>query len=452
MKFVFRSIIYLFFSLAAICLLITAVLWLSLNMLLQDEPLLTEFEKASLEDLQRIKMLASRASMAYTSESEQSMDLTDRDINLGISYFGPTQITIPESTYLKTRIVQSEGTISATVPVQLIHEQVDTQKLIDKKWQISLWNMLKNSTQDKWINAEWRLTIDDSDEKSKWIKPGKLRIGSIVLTKAISDRIAQTAYAEFLNQKQSQIALDTWENISGLRLENDLLKITYRLPSSNQVLSSYQSLVLSADEQENIAHYSKVLERLPESGPLHSILAPMFSEAVERSNNSLNPVAENRAVLLALSKAYGGDQLLQMFGEATFEQFQSPAPYSIYKRRDLAQHYILSAGLTLIADESIASLIGVDKEITDLTRGRTISAWDLLADKAGARLAQNATNTAQSARQVQVALSNARTDGDLLPNIADEFEFSNDRFSLDELDDLDVLIELYLEQHPLLRK
>lgn len=452
MKFVFRSIIYLLFSLAAIILLITAALWLSLNMLLQDEPLLTAFEKASLEDLQRIKMLASRASMAYTTESEQSMDLTDRDINLGISYFGPTQITIPESTYLKARIVQSEGTISATVPVQLIHEHIDTQKLINKKWQINLWDMLKNSTQDKWINAEWRLTIDDSDEKSKWIKPGKLRIGSIVLTKAMSDQIAQTAYAEFLNQEQSKIALDTWDNISGLRLENDLLKISYRLPSSNQVLSSYQSLVLSEDEQENIAHYSKVLERLPESGPLHAILAAMFSEAVARSNNSLNPVAENRAVLLALSKAYGGDQLLQMFGDATFEQFQSPAPYSIYKRRDLAQHYILSAGLTLIADESIASLIGVDKEITDLTSGKTISAWDLLADKAGARLAQNATSTARSARQLQVALSIARTDGDLLPNIADEFEFSNDRFSLDELNDLDVLIELYLEQHPLLRK
>ena len=451
MKLILRSIFYIAFSLAVVALTIAGILWLVLGMLLQDQPLITGFEKASLDDLQRIKALAAQAGSNYSPDKTQTMELTDRDINLGISYFGPTQIKIPESTYLKTELRESVGTISATLPTSLIFKKIDQHNLLKKSWQKNLWERFKATKKDKWVNAHWDLRIDDQRDKHKWILPGKIRIGSIQLTQGISETIAKAIYAEFLKQKQSQIALNTWDNITSLSIDNSYLNIAYELPSSTQALSSYQSLVLSGDEQSNIIHYSNLLKSLPRSGPLYKILAPLFAEAVERSNQTLNPIAENRAVLLALSKAYGGDQLIQMLGNPDIGRFKTPTPYSIYKRKDLAQHYILSAGLTLVADENIASLIGIDKEITDLTGGRSISAWDLLADKAGVRLAKNATRSAKLARKVQLALSQARRDRDLLPDIGTEFEFSDDRFGLEELRELEVLIELYLEQHALLR-
>ena len=69
----------------------------------------------------------------------------------------------------------------------------------------------------------------------------------------------------------------------------------------------------------------------------------------------------------------------------------------------------------MIADEGIAELIGLDKEINDLLGGKTISAWDLLADKAGVRFANNATRSAKSARELQILASQATKDSDILP-------------------------------------
>lgn len=451
MKLFFRTVLYIALSLASLALLALGVIWLTLNMLLDNEPTITQFEQLELTDVQRIKTLALQASTNYSPDNTQTMELTDRDINLGISYFGPKQLKIPDATFLKAELNNVTGVLIATAPTTLLHKQVEELKLIKDGLQKTLWNIIKNHTKDKWINARWTLQIDDKKDKLQWIQPGKIRIGSLGLTQGISENIAKTAYAEFLKQEQSRLALSTWDNITGLKIKEGQLIINYKLPDSNQALASYQSLVLSSDEQSDIDHYTRYLKKLPNSGPLYKIFAPMFTEAIARSNKSLNPIAENRAVLLALSKAYGGDQLLQMLGNADINGFRTPTPYSLYKRKDLAQHYILSAGLTLVADENVASLIGIDKEIADLTGGRSISAWDLTADKAGARLAQNATSSAKLARETQLTLSRARRDSDLLPDIGAEFEFSDDRFSMEELTDLEILIELYLEQHPLLR-
>ena len=104
-----------------------------------------------------------------------------------------------------------------------------------------------------------------------------------------------------------------------------------------------------------------------------------------------------------------------------------------------------------MADEGLAELIGLDKEISDLMGGKTISAWDLLADKAGVRLAQNATRSAKSARQLQVTLAKANRDGHILPDLGADFSYSSDRFSTEDIEELSILIELYLEEIAILK-
>ena len=181
-------------------------------------------------------------------------------------------------------------------------------------------------------------------------------------------------------------------------------------------------------------------------------MAPLFEFALSRSHTSKDPVAENRAALLALAKSFGGDELTTMLSPAIIANFQANAkPYTIYGRRDLALHMVLSAGLTLVADEGLAELIGLDKEISDLMGGKTISAWDLLADKAGVRLAQNATRSAKSARQLQIKLSKARRDNHILPDLGADFSYSGDRFSTEDIEELTLLVELYLEELDILR-
>ena len=83
--------------------------------------------------------------------------------------------------------------------------------------------------------------------------------------------------------------------------------------------------------------------------------------------------------------------------------------------------------------------------------GKTISAWDLLADKAGVRLAQNATRSAKSARQLQINLAKAKRDEHILPDLGVEFSYSNDQFSTEDLEELSILVELYLEELDILK-
>ena len=124
-------------------------------------------------------------------------------------------------------------------------------------------------------------------------------------------------------------------------------------------------------------------------------------------------------------------------------------PYTIYGRRDLAQHMVLSAGLSLIADEQFAELLGADKELADLQGGKTISAWDLLADRAGIRLARAATASKQSARHVQQQIVAIERDSQLLPDLGADFSSELDRFSPADLNDLKLLADLSLDELPL---
>ena len=179
----------------------------------------------------------------------------------------------------------------------------------------------------------------------------------------------------------------------------------------------------------------------------------MFTLAAERTAGLGDPVGENRALLLSLAKLYGADDLNAILKGNNPAQFnRKRLNYTIYGRRDLAQHLILSAGISLLADEGLANLIGLDKEISDYQAGKTISAWDLLADQAGIRLARNATRSERSAKQVQQLLSQAKSDKHLLPDLGPDFSYAEDQFGVDDLDELNQLISLTLDELIILKK
>ncbi len=61
-------------------------------------------------------------------------------------------------------------------------------------------------------------------------------------------------------------------------------------------------------------------------------------------------------------------------------------------RRDLAQHFCISAALAALSHETFSKLIGQMKEQADMEKGGSgFSFVDLLADEAGARFGKNAT-------------------------------------------------------------
>lgn len=443
----------LFFILVTVVLSVIG-LFTTIHLLFDEQPSISQYEKTSLADIQRIKKIAIEVSGQLRQQGIQQLVLSERDLNLGISHFGPSTLRLPKHSYARIIVTNQQQSIEATIPADYVSDQLYLQikNQLSSKQRIAF-NLLKDWVSNKWINARLDIVIDNAAAPGQWIKPSRIRVGSITLTDSLSKTITDKIFKEALKQPSAKPALLAWGNIKGIAHQGKEITIDYVLPNSGQsALNSYESLLLSPDEQQLIAIYQKQFKQLPKRGQLVALIAPLFEFAHSRSKQSNDPVAENRAALLALAKTFGGDELTSILSPATIANFQANAkPYTIYGRRDLAQHMVLSAGLTLVADEGLAELIGLDKEISDLMGGKTISAWDLLADKAGVRLAQNATRSAKSARQMQINLANAKRDNHILPDLGPEFAYSSDQFSTEDLDELSILVELYLEELDILK-
>ena len=451
------SIILIFLLLAGIAYAGVRVL---LNTIFQDTPSIAKFETAKLEDLQRIKDIAidvSQQQNRLTGEPNQ-ISLSERDINLAIGHFGPRQIKIPKNTYAQVRMVDRKAWIDATVSIdQALFPIYEQEKTKLQPWQQKVADHFSPFIKGKYVNASIPLDVHTEVVENQpaliTVSHGALTIGGMTLSQEITDQIVNEAMQEARKQRDYQLAVESWQNIRSLEIRDSVLHASFVIPETGGLqVQDYRTLVLETDEIELIDLYLAELNKYPKRGPLTTTLRRLFNFAQMRTTETNNPVSENRAALLSLSQLYGGDQLLELVSQGKIpQQINTPKPFTIYKRPDLAQHWVLSAGATLAAGGNIAELLGVNKELADLLDGRHISAWDLLADKAGVRIAEKATSSAKSARNIQLLLSRARKDSDILPDIGRDFDSANDLFSADELTDLEELIDLYLSQHRLYR-
>ena len=166
------------------------------------------------------------------------------------------------------------------------------------------------------------------------------------------------------------------------------------------------------------------------------MLPPLFQLAVERSSGG-DVQVENRALILTLTL-----HALGMNPDRFFEvpQEMPVVPrlrLTLLGRHDLAQHYLVSAALAISGGSVLAAAIGEFKELDDSRRGTGFSFPDLLADRAGIRLAELATGSRQQARRLQQQLGAAQQETDFMPRIGDlpegimELEFKHRYRDLD---------------------
>lgn len=417
---------------------------------------LTRFESINLDDIKRVKIIAQQVTGNMEKESsQQNITLSERDLNLAISHFGRSVVNIPDAAFSKINLSQTHQSLQLTLPTNYLIARSKTE--IEQRfndWQGTLITLLSHMLEDQWINLEWNMTIDHEAERGLWLSPGQLRIGKLTLSQAQSQKLADMALKKLLSDSSSQPILEAWKNITHIAHQNDEIIVQYVFPNVGaSSLRSYQALILNQKEQAQVEIYEKKINDSAKKMPLVRLLKAMFGLAAQRSTELGDPIGENRALLLSLAKLYGADDLNAILQGNNPNQFiRSRRSYTIYGRRDLAQHLILSAGISLLADEGIAHLIGLDKEISDYQAGKTISAWDLLADQAGIRLAHNATRSEQSAKRIQKLIVEAESDDQLLPDLGPDFSYAEDRFAIEDLDELNQLIDLYLDELIILKK
>jgi hypothetical protein len=126
--------------------------------------------------------------------------------------------------------------------------------------------------------------------------------------------------------------------------------------------------------------------------------------------------AEHRAMLLTLAMYVLGIDVGR-FVDVPRTSRQRRMYLTLLNRYDLAQHFTVSAALTVSAGGGLANAIGLFKELDDSRDGTGFSFDDLLADRAGVRLAELATGTDQQARLLQQRMSNELSESDFMPSI-----------------------------------
>ena len=187
-----------------------------------------------------------------------------------------------------------------------------------------------------------------------------------------------------------------------------------------------QVLVPPEDRDRVLAYHLKTLQLTEtlsanaRSASLLHLLPDLFALAAERSDSDADTIAENRALLLSLSLFVNRQPISELIAVPAGTPVQDPSGLqtTLFRRRDLSQHFITSAALALSAGAEIAQVLSNVKEVYDSQRRSGFSFSDMTANLAGVAFAEAATGSAESARLLQQRMATAGAETDFMPEPA----------------------------------
>ncbi len=171
-------------------------------------------------------------------------------------------------------------------------------------------------------------------------------------------------------------------------------------------------------------HLVRAAEDLPGDDRFGAFLQTAFQLARKRSRFE-DPVLENRAAILALAILLGHRRVESLVGPVTDKDLRSAARRRVGRvalrgRRDWSRHFLVSAALALLSNESLSDEVGLFKEEIDSAEGGSgFSFSDLAADRAGTLFALAATRNGWAARRMQDRLAAEFDVDEFFPPAAD---------------------------------
>ncbi|TKB03519.1 hypothetical protein E5672_10805 [Alteromonas portus] len=151
--------------------------------------------------------------------------------------------------------------------------------------------------------------------------------------------------------------------------------------------------------KDAVTVYINVLDTIPHSETRLSIYIAHAFKAAKNSPNALSPKKENEAALWAVAILVGSNQFADLIGLDNL-------PYNtrstqINGRFDHSLHYVYSMIIELTTNVSFSNKVGLYKELLDSEGGSGFSFDDLVADRAGTKLAHIATLDNKHAVHIQ---------------------------------------------------
>ena len=239
------------------------------------------------------------------------------------------------------------------------------------------------------------------------IKLTELQVGTLRIPGWLRSLLVPYAMSTCRADHDCNTMLAAYKNVAQLELNQDELRLQYALAATGSNGDAEQDL---ASEAQRLAPYLQELanmaaERQGQRLNLHTALKRAFSLAQRQSVLSNDAIAENRSALLALATMGADPRVLDLLNLGAMREQITPLD-SLYLRgrKDLAQHFLTSAALYLLVGGELSEYLGIYKELEDVGKGKPFGVGDLVADRVGIRIAQQATESRPSALRLQSQL------------------------------------------------
>jgi hypothetical protein len=263
----------------------------------------------------------------------------------------------------------------------------------------------------KYVNITFRL---GNEEGSQLPIITKFKAGNLLLPASLAGFV--------INKLIEHSSLNNYFILATRPIQSvkiDPNKITISYVSNLETLIQARNVLTRTDNSPALSIYQqKIADIIAHHDPawrlsLAELLKPLFELAYRRSTLD-NAIEENRLVIMAVN-----DYLNKKFLTTTKLPSGKQYPAFMYKRSDLAQHFIGSAALTASIGNQASKVVGEEKELSDAQNGSGFSFVDLAADKAGTRFGEIATASPESARKLQLAMSSIKDYTDFMPDPSD---------------------------------
>jgi len=261
------------------------------------------------------------------------------------------------------------------------------------------------------ISFDGQLFIDD------------LKIGSLSMPGFTADQLMNFAH-QFLKRYAEYRGLA--ESVTYFAFKRNQIDLIYqwRPDLVKKLKTRTQKFLLEERDVARIETYYQHLTKQSWKVTTHhmsllDVLRPLFQLATKRVAEGQDPVLENRALLSVFGMYAMEKDVREILGDSASIDLPQPKYLKVRlrNREDLTKHFLVSAAITVNASSGIADTIGLLKELSDSQGGSGFSFADLAADRAGVRFAQVATESAQSAKRLQIEMSRYPLEDEIMPKI-----------------------------------
>lgn len=363
----------------------------------ESSPRITAVEKLSVQDMERAKTLIKMHDPRKLKEREvKRLNITERDLDIMIRY-GLSRL--PKAGNIRSRVHIGPNVAEIFFTFMFPAKPMGSY--------LNLSTTLSENTSEHIVQ---KMTIGRITLKGWMLQP--VRSFFMILAKKTD------VFPEML------LAAEAVKEIRFLNQEL-LLVYEWRSEVAEKIKEKGRKILIPEEDRERLLAYNEKLTRntgaiKDKEASLVHLLGQLFDYSMERSKSTGDPVAENRAAIIALTLYVNQKPVSMLIGTKQGERIDQPKRkinVTLRGRHDLAQHFTVSAAIAAMADSELSNVLGIFKEIDDSRGGSGFSFVDLLADRAGVRFAEMSTGSPKQAAHVQRLMGKAMSESFLMPEI-----------------------------------